>query len=110
MKPQYITWSVSKITVVKVTGLIETDSFTNAEFKVARDSPSQVHEFTLANFPCLNRYDWIMLYNLLLRDEQKYGFVIAHLKQMIISYIHEVGEMDIDIFSVFTSQRSPLRF
>ena len=40
MKPQYETWSASKITAVKVTGLIETDNFPNAKLKVARGSTS----------------------------------------------------------------------
>lgn len=87
MKPQYELCSVGKITTVKVTGLIETNSFPNAKFKVVRGSASLVHEFTLADLPYLNPYDWIMLYNLLLKDEQKYEPVIAHLKLMIVSYI-----------------------
>ncbi|CAH1415802.1 unnamed protein product [Lactuca virosa] len=41
MKPQYETWSLSKITGVKVTGPIETDSFPNAKFKLARGSARQ---------------------------------------------------------------------
>ncbi|CAI9288599.1 unnamed protein product [Lactuca saligna] len=100
MRPQYETWNASKITTVKVTEPIETDSFPNAKFKVVRGSANQVHEFTLADLPCLNLYDWIMLYNLLLREEQKYKSVIAHLKLMIVSYIQEVGNMDVEIVVV----------
>ncbi|CAI9303755.1 unnamed protein product [Lactuca saligna] len=83
MKPQYETCSATKITAVKVTGLFETESFPNANFKVSRGSSIQVYKFTLTNLPCLNSYDWIVLYNLSLRDGQKYEPVIAHLKQMI---------------------------
>ncbi|CAI9303569.1 unnamed protein product [Lactuca saligna] len=68
MKPQYETWSAIKITVVKVTGPIETDNFLNTKFKVVRSSSSQVCEFTLTDLSCLNPYDWIVLYNFLLRD------------------------------------------
>ncbi|CAI9269764.1 unnamed protein product [Lactuca saligna] len=46
-----------------------------------------------------------MLYNLLIRDGHKYEPVVDHLKQMIISYIHEVGQMDVDIVAVL--QRKP---
>lgn len=67
MKPHYETQSM-KITFVKVIGPIETDSFPNAHFKVARSSTSQVYEFTLADLPCMNPYDKIMLYNMLLKD------------------------------------------
>ncbi|CAI9260925.1 unnamed protein product [Lactuca saligna] len=92
MKPQYETWSGSKIIVVKVTGPIETESFSNAKFKVVRGSASQVHGFTLVDLPCLNPYEWIMLYNLLLRDEQKYEPVTAYLMLIIVLYIQEVGK------------------
>ena len=53
---------------MKVTGPIETESLPNAKFMVVRGSDSLVCEFTLADLPSLNPYDWIMLYNLLLRD------------------------------------------
>ncbi|CAI9266166.1 unnamed protein product [Lactuca saligna] len=46
MKPQYETWSASKITGVKLIGSIEIDSFPNAQFKFVRGSTSQVYEFT----------------------------------------------------------------
>ncbi|CAI9277065.1 unnamed protein product [Lactuca saligna] len=58
-----------KIIAVKVTGAIETESFPNAMFKVAKGSGSQVHKFTFADLPCLNPYDWIMLYNYFKRWE-----------------------------------------
>ncbi|CAI9290321.1 unnamed protein product [Lactuca saligna] len=57
VKPQYKTWSASKIIVVKATDQIEIDSFPNAKFKVMRGSSSQVHKFTLIDLPCLNPYD-----------------------------------------------------
>lgn len=88
------------ITTVKVTGLIETDSFPNVKFKVERGSINQVYEFTLVDLPCLNPYDWIVLYNMLLKDEMKYEPVISHLKLMIMSYIQEIGEMDVEIATV----------
>ncbi|CAI9262775.1 unnamed protein product [Lactuca saligna] len=105
MRPQYNTWSASNITTMKVIGPIETDSFPNAKFQVVKGSTSQVHEFTLADLLCINPYDWIMLYNLLLRDKKKYEHVIAHLKFMIILYIQEVGNMDVEIAVVL--QRKP---
>ncbi|CAI9288108.1 unnamed protein product [Lactuca saligna] len=100
MKPQYETWSASKITIVKVTSPIKIDSFPNVKFKVVKGFASQVHEFTLADLPCPNLYDWIMLYNLLLRYEKKYEPVIAHLKLMIVLYIQDVGKMNVEIVVV----------
>lgn len=105
MKSQYETWSANKITIVKVIGPIEIDSFPIARFKVARDSTSQVYEFTLTDLPLLNPYDWIMLCNMLLRDEQEYEPIVAHLKQMLISYIQDIGKMDVKIAVVL--QKKP---
>ncbi|CAI9284360.1 unnamed protein product [Lactuca saligna] len=79
MKPQYETWPLRKIIVVKVKGPIETDRFPNAKFKVERGSASQCYEFTLANLPCLNPNEWLILYNMLLKDKMKYEPIMSHL-------------------------------
>ncbi|CAI9303779.1 unnamed protein product [Lactuca saligna] len=67
MKPQYETWCASKITGMKLTGLIETINFPNAKFKVATGPTSEGYEFTLVDLPCIYPYDWIILYNMLLK-------------------------------------------
>lgn len=108
MKPQYETQSASKITTVKVTCPIETDSFPNAKLKVVRGYASQVHEFTLVDLPCLNPYVWIMLYNLLVKDGQKYEPIISHLNLMIVLYVQEVGKMDVEIAVVLRRKPSVL--
>ncbi|CAI9279831.1 unnamed protein product [Lactuca saligna] len=106
MKPQYETRCTSKITSVKVTGPIKTDNFPNVMFKVARGSVSQLYGFTLADLSCLNPYDWIVLYNMLLRDKEKYEPIMSHLKLMIMSYIQDIGEMDVDIAKVLRKKPS----
>lgn len=60
-----------------------------------------VFEFSLANLPCLNLYDWISLFSLLSKDEQKYESVLAHLKRMLVYYIQDFGKMDVEIATVF---------
>ncbi|CAI9263693.1 unnamed protein product [Lactuca saligna] len=100
MKPQYKTWSAHKIVAVKVTRLIETESFPNSWFKVVRGSSCQAYEFNLANLPSLNPNYWIILYNMLLRVKEKYGHVMFHIQLMIKSCIQEVGSMDVDIATV----------
>ncbi|CAI9303037.1 unnamed protein product [Lactuca saligna] len=99
MKPQYETWSSKKIIVVKVFGPIETESFINACFKVACGVASSMFEFTLANFPCLNPFDSISLLHLWLIDEQKFEPIVSHIKRMLVSYIHEVNKMKVEIAS-----------
>nr|KAJ0188191.1 hypothetical protein LSAT_V11C900483250 [Lactuca sativa] len=100
MKHQYETWSASKVVAVKITGPIETESFPNAKFKFARGSTCQAYEFTLADLPCLNPHDWMVIYNILLRQKEKYEPVVSHLELFIKSYIQEVGMMDVDIATV----------
>ena len=71
MKLQYETWSLSKIIGVNDIGPIETDGFSNVKFKVARGSASQCYEFTLADLPCINPNEWLVLYNMLLKEKRK---------------------------------------
>lgn len=85
------------IVAVKVIWPIETKSFPNSKFNVARGSACQAYEFTLADMPCLNPHDWMVLYNMFLREKENYKPVMSHLLLMIKSYIQEVGLMDVDI-------------
>ncbi|CAI9264833.1 unnamed protein product [Lactuca saligna] len=100
MKPKYETWSYKNISTVKVIGPIETDSFINARFKVARGAASFLFEFTLADLTYLNSFDLISLLLLLMKDEQKFEPIVAHIKRMLVSYIQEIGNMDVDIATV----------
>lgn len=97
VKPQYETRSAQKITVVKVDGPIETGSFANVKFKTARGSQSVIHEFALADLPCLNPYDWIVLFHFLLKDAKKYEPVLEHVKRMLVSYVNEVAKLDMEV-------------
>lgn len=86
-RPQYHTWSSKKIAIIKVFKPAETEDFINVRFKALRGASNSVFEFTLADLPCLNPYDWISLFSLLSKDEQKYEPILAHLKGMLVSYI-----------------------
>ncbi|CAI9268349.1 unnamed protein product [Lactuca saligna] len=106
MKTQYEIWSAHKIVSVKVTRPIETESFPNAKFKVASGSTCQAYEFTIADLPCLNPNHWIVIYNILLREKEKYEPVMSHLQLMLKSYIQEVGLMD--VYSVVVLKKKPI--
>lgn len=97
MKPQYETWSAHKIVIVKVTRPIETESFPNVKFKVARGSACDAYEFTLADLPCFNPNEWMVVFNMLQKEKAKYEPVMSHLQLMIKSYIQEFGLLDLDI-------------
>nr|KAJ0186669.1 hypothetical protein LSAT_V11C900486170 [Lactuca sativa] len=104
IKPQYETWSARKIMYVKITGPIEIKSFPNARFNVATGSASQACEFTLIDLPCLNPHGWMMIYNILVRNKEKYESVVSHLQLLIKSYIQEVGSMDVENTIVLRKQ------
>lgn len=93
---------------MKVSGPVETDRFANVEFKTTRGSDNKVHEFSLADLPCLNPYRWIILLHFLLKDEKKYKPLVWHIKWMLISYLYEVAKLDIDISSVFSKKPTVL--
>lgn len=105
-KPQYQTWSAQKITTVKVIVLVQTENSFNVKFNTPRGSMSAIFEFTLADLPCLNPYDWITLLHLLLKKEKKYEPLVDHIKRMLVSYVYEVAKLDIKIASVV--KRKPI--
>lgn len=99
-KPQYQTWISREITAIKFIRPIETESFVNVKFKTTRGSANSVFELSLIDPPCLNTFDWITLLHILITDEKKYEPIVAHIKRMLVSYIHEVAKMDIEITTV----------
>lgn len=48
----------------------------------------------------MNPFDWISLFNIVLKDEKKYEPIVARLKRMFICYILEIAKMDVEIASV----------
>lgn len=77
----------------KLLDLFKTDSFVNIKFKTTRGSVNSIFEFSLADLPCLNSYDWIILLHFLMQDEMKYEPGVSHIKRILVSYIYEVGEV-----------------
>ncbi|CAI9263321.1 unnamed protein product [Lactuca saligna] len=76
--------------------------------KVARGAMSSMHEFTLVDMPCVNPFNWISLLLLILKVEQNFEPIIAHLKRMLVSYIQEVGKMDVEIAIVLNKKPTVL--
>ncbi|CAI9275224.1 unnamed protein product [Lactuca saligna] len=69
---------------------------------------SLVFEFALTDLPCLKPFHWISLYHILLKNEQKFGLIMAHIKRMLISYIQDVGKMDMEIAIVLRKKPTVL--
>ncbi|CAI9290980.1 unnamed protein product [Lactuca saligna] len=87
-------------------GPIETDSFPNAKFKVARGSANKCYEFTFIDLPCLNRNGWFTLYNIFPKNKEKYEPAISHHKHMIQSYNQEIAEIDVEVTGILRKKPS----
>ncbi|CAI9264500.1 unnamed protein product [Lactuca saligna] len=96
-KPQLQIWSLQKLVAVKVYAVFLAENFTNVSLKGFKGLSRTEVEFTLAYLPCMNPNDWISLFLILSKYEQKYEPMIAHLKRMLICYIHEVAKMDVEV-------------
>ncbi|CAI9271277.1 unnamed protein product [Lactuca saligna] len=72
----------------------------STESLAVRGAGNSAFEFTFTDLPCLYPYDWISLFSLLSKYDQKFETIIAHLKIMLVSYIQEVGRMDVEIAAI----------
>ena len=52
----------------------------------------------------MNPYDWISLFYIVMKDKKKYEPIIMHLKMMIMCYILEIANMDVEITSVLKKE------
>ncbi|KAI3779357.1 hypothetical protein L2E82_09072 [Cichorium intybus] len=97
--PQHLTWSLKKI--VQLTPRLPEVivPFKNARFLALRGDDKEKMEFSLADLPFLNPFDWISLFNILSR-EQKYQPLFDHVKRMLGYYILEVAKLDVEVAGV----------
>ena len=73
------------------------EDFLNIRFMGFRGANKVLDEFTLADLPFMNPYDWIFLLNIVLKDEKKYEPIVTRLKMMIICYILEIAKINVEI-------------
>lgn len=90
--------------VVKVYAHFSVDGLINVKYKGFRGSSRTEFDFTLADLPCMNPNDWILMFLIFSKNEQTYEPIVAHLKRILICYIHEVAKMDIEIASVLKTK------
>lgn len=105
-KPQYESWTLKRIVALKVGLPVDTKDFPNINFKRFCGSNHVLHEFTLDDFPFMNPYDWISIFNIVAKDVRKYQPIFDHLKKIIKCYILEFAKMYIEIASVLN--RKPI--
>ncbi|CAI9279635.1 unnamed protein product [Lactuca saligna] len=78
----------------------------NIRFKGFRGVDNVLDEFTLANFPYMNPYNWISLFNIFMKDKKNYEPIGSHLKKMLICYVLDIAKMDVEIALVL--QKRPI--
>ncbi|CAI9289412.1 unnamed protein product [Lactuca saligna] len=88
---------LKKIWALRVKSPVQIENFLNIQLKGFKGANQIMDEFTLVDFPFMNPYDWISLFFIVMKDEQKYEPIVAYLKRMIIGYIHEIVKMDVEI-------------
>ncbi|CAI9296751.1 unnamed protein product [Lactuca saligna] len=86
--------------VLKSYGPFPAENFVSVKFKGFRGSSRSEVEFRLADLLCMNPNDWISLFLILSKDEQKYEPMVAYMKRILIFCIHEVANMDIEVAAV----------
>lgn len=96
-KPQYQSWSLKRIMGLKVYSAMPTKDFMNIRFKGFVGVDRVLDEFTLADMPFMNPYDWISLFNVVVKDYKKYEPIVAYLRRMLICYILVITKMDTEI-------------
>jgi len=61
-------------------------------------------EFSLADLPTMNPFDWIVIFCILLKEPEDKGPLITHFRRMLKGYIIEVSKLDVEIASMLHSK------
>ncbi|KAI3494742.1 hypothetical protein L1887_40447 [Cichorium endivia] len=101
-KPQYMSWSLKKI--VKLTPRMPhvTSPFRNTIFLARRGSDDEKDQFTMADLPFMNPFDWVSLFSILKRRGD-HEILHKHVKKLLMGYILEVSNLDVEVASVLNT-------
>ncbi|KAI3791031.1 hypothetical protein L2E82_04572 [Cichorium intybus] len=103
-KPQYISWNLKKIIILTPKNPEIIAPFKNARFLARRGDKKEPDEFSMADLPFMNPFDWISMFTLLKKKPDKHEPLIKHLKRMIASYIYEVSKLDLEVATRLNSK------
>ncbi|KAI3515990.1 hypothetical protein L1887_14897 [Cichorium endivia] len=76
--------------------------FRNPIFLARRGSDEEKDEFTLADLPFMNPFDWVSLFNILSRRED-HEIIHEHVNKLLMGYILEVAKLDVEVATVLNS-------
>ena len=86
---------------LKVGKPFDTKVLANVHFKGYMGVKHEQFDFTLADLPMMNPYNWIILLNIVSPDPMKYESIFKFLRRMIRGYIQEVSKMHGKIRELF---------
>ncbi|KAI3505843.1 hypothetical protein L1887_28142 [Cichorium endivia] len=101
-KPQYMSWSLKKIVNLTPRMPHVTSPFRNTIFLVRRGTDDEKDQFTMADLPFMNPFDWISLFNILKRRGD-HDILHEHVKKLLMGYILEVSNLDVEVASVLNT-------
>lgn len=90
-------WRLQRTVALEVGKPMVVDVFTNVGLKVYRGHSQTLHELSLTDIPFLNPYDWISLFNIIVKDTVNYDPNFQFSWRMIRAYIIEIAKMDVQI-------------
>ena len=103
-QPQHLVWSTSKIVQLRCVGTEgwKNNTLINYRFQGFRGEEKIVCNFTCADLPLMNPYDWIKIHTILRkRKDDRYKNYLNHMTLMLKAYITEIAKEDYEIANKF---------
>ncbi|CAI9291049.1 unnamed protein product [Lactuca saligna] len=97
VKLQYESWSLKRIVGLNFGLPVQIEEFMNIQLKGFRGANHVLSEFTLADLPFMNPYDWISLFSIVVKYVKKYETIYENLKRLIKCYILEIAKIEAEI-------------
>ncbi|KAL4568114.1 hypothetical protein LXL04_023715 [Taraxacum kok-saghyz] len=103
-QPQHLVWSTSKLVQLHSVGTEgwKNNTLINYRFQGFRGEEKIVCNFSCADLPLMNPYDWIKIHTMLRkRNDDRYKYYLNHITQMLKCYITEIAKEDYEIANRF---------
>ena len=103
-QPQHLVWITSKFVDIRAVGSESwgNNTLITYKFQGVRGDERKILNFSCADLPLMNLYDWIRIHSALRkRKEDKYKNYLQHVGLMIKAYIFEIAKKEFDLAEKF---------
>ena len=103
-QPQHLVWSTSKLVDIRAVGQESwgNNILINYKFQGVRGEEKKILNFTCADLPLMNPYDWIRIHTILRkRKVERYKNYLQHIRMMLKAYISEIAKEDFGLAENF---------